>query len=143
MSGNRILLVDDERDFVDTLAARLEARGFKTDVVYTGEDAIEKVGERDYGAIILDVVMPGIDGIATLRRVLEINPELQVILLTGQGTVGLGVEAIKRGAADFLQKPADLDELLDKLQQAASKRMLFVEKNAEAEVAEILRRMGW
>ncbi len=143
MTSELILLVDDEADFVDALAARLRMRGFRTDVAYSGEDAIEMVRATNYDAIILDVVMPCVDGIETLRRVLEINPDLQVILLTGRGTVQTGIEAMKGGAADFLEKPVEFGELLWRLQRAASKKMLLVEKRNEAEVADILRRKGW
>ena len=143
MDSGLILLVDDETDFVDALAARLRMRGFGTDVVYDGFDAIEKVRTTNYDAIILDIAMPRIDGIGTLTRVLQINPDLQVLLLTGHGTIETGVEAMKRGAADFLEKPVDFSELLRKLQRAASKKMLLIEKRTQAEVADILRRKGW
>ncbi len=143
MPGTRVLLVDDEIDYVVTLAERLEARGIEVDVVHTGEDAIERVRAAPYDAIVLDVVMPGIDGIGTLTRVLELRPDMQVILLTGKATIETGVEAMKRGAADFMQKPADLGELMEKVQKAANKRMMLVEKRAEAEVADILMRKGW
>lgn len=143
MTSGSILLVDDERDFVDALADRLSVRGFETDVVYDGESAVEKVKQHSYDAIILDVVMPGMDGFETLKCVLAIDPDVQVILLTAHGTLRVGVDAVKKGAADFVSKPPEFGDLLDRVQEAATKKMLLVEKRHEEEVSDILRRKGW
>jgi DNA-binding NtrC family response regulator len=143
MSGKSVLLVDDERDFAEALAARLERRGYRMEVVHDGQAAIDKVGGITFDAVILDLVMPGMSGLATLRRILEVDPDLQVILLTAHGTVQAGVDAVKLGASDFLQKPADLDQLLDKIQEAAKKKMILVEKHTAEEIADILGRRGW
>lgn len=143
MTGHRILLVDDETDFVEALSARLIKRGFTTDLAYDGAEAIEKVRATDYDAVVLDIAMPRVDGITALSRILEIDRDLQVILLTGHGTVHNGIEAMKRGASNFVQKPVDFDEFLSKLQQAANNKLLLIAKRSEAEVAEILRRKGW
>ncbi len=143
MSGKSVLLVDDERDFIDALSSRLERRGFKMSVAYDGPSAIELVGKSTFDAVILDLVMPGMSGIETLERILEIDPDLQVVLLTAHGTVKAGVDALKTGASDFLQKPADLEELLEKIQEAAAKKMILVEKRTAEEIADILRRKGW
>ncbi len=143
MKGTRVLLVDDEEDFVDTLANRLQMRDLTVDVAYDGKSAVEKVKQHAYDAMILDLVMPGIDGIETLKRVLAINPDLQVILLTGRATIATGVEAVKRGAADFLEKPTELDVLLERIQQAATKRLVLIEQRGEEEIAEILLRRSW
>ena len=143
MSGKRVLLVDDEKDFIDALSDRLAGRGLETDVAYDGMSAIELVRVNEYDAIVLDMVMPGMDGIETLKRVLEIDADLQVILLTAHGTVQTGVEAVKEGAADFLQKPSPLADILSRIQTAAAKKMLLVEKRTEAEISDILLRRGW
>ena len=143
MSGKRVLLVDDEKDFIDALSDRLAGRGLETDVAYDGMSAIELVRVNEYDAIVLDMVLPGMDGIETLKRVLEIDADLQVILLTAHGTVQSGVEAVKEGAADFLQKPSPLADILSRIQTAAAKKMLLVEKRTEAEISDILLRRGW
>lgn len=143
MRGNRVLLVDDEVEFATVLGERLEARGLRVDVVHSGEDALRQAHAKHYEAIVLDLAMPGLDGIETLKRLLEHNPDLQIILLTGQATVKKGIEAMKHGALDLMEKPAKLPELLDKIQEAATKKMVLVEKRTEDEVAEILRKKGW
>jgi two-component system, OmpR family, response regulator len=143
MVGKNILLVDDEKDFSDTLAGRLSTRGFHVVAVYDGTAAIEKVKGSSFDAVILDMVMPGLSGLETLKRILKIDPDLQVILLTAHGTVKAGVDAVKSGATDFLQKPANLDDLMEKLQDAAAKKMILVEKRTGEEIADILRRRGW
>ncbi len=143
MSGTRVLLVDDEELFVTALAKRMAKRGLSVDTAPDGTTALEMVRERGFDAIVLDLAMPGMDGIETLEKMLQLNPDLQVILLTGHGSVQAGVEAMKHGAVDFLEKPADFQELLQKIEQAAANKMLLVEKHAEDEVEDILRKKGW
>lgn len=143
MTNERVLLVDDEEEFVETLAKRMKARGLVVDTAESGEVAIEKVQDGGFDVVVLDLAMPGIDGIETLRRVLEINHDLQVILLTGHGTVSKGVEAMRLGAADFLEKPADFKELLKKVREASEKKALLIQKRTEEHVAEILEKKGW
>ncbi len=143
MSGKLVLLVDDERDFAELLAARLESRGYRTEVVDNGQEAIARVTEHTFDAVILDLVMPGMSGLDTLKRILAIDSDLQVILLSGYGTVQAGVDAVKLGASDFLEKPAELNQLLEKIQEAAKRKMILVEKRAADEISDILMRRGW
>jgi len=109
----------------------------------SGAAALEKIRARDFDTVVLDLAMPGMDGIETLRRIKAEDPDVQVILLTGHGTVPSGVEAMKLGAIDFLQKPATFDELLEKIKEAGAKKALLVEKRTEEQVDEILRGKGW
>lgn len=143
MSGTSVLLVDDEELFVTALAKRMAKRGFTVDTAPDGNAALDAVRQRSFDAIVLDLAMPGMDGIETLRKLLAINPDLQIILLTGHGSVQTGVDAMKHGAVDFLEKPADFHELLQKIEQAAAQKMLLIEKHAEEAVDEILRKKGW
>jgi DNA-binding NtrC family response regulator len=143
MRADRVLLVDDEVEFVETLAERMRARGLEVDVALSGAEALEKARARSFDAIVLDLAMPGMDGIETLRRLREGNPDLQIILLTGQGTVRTAVEATKLGAMDFLQKPADIQTLLEKIREARANRLSVVGERSQNEIAEILRRRGW
>ncbi len=143
MSESTVLLVDDEEEFVSALAERLEVRGLKVDTAGDGETAVEKAGKRAFDAVLLDMAMPGMDGIATLKRLLELNPELQVILLTGRATLGQAVEAMKLGALDFLEKPADIEKLVARIADAAEKRSLLEEKRIEGEITDIMRKKGW
>jgi DNA-binding NtrC family response regulator len=143
MAKARVLLVDDEEDFTATLSERMEDRGLEVDVSASGPEAIERVHERGYDAVVLDLAMPGMDGIETMKRLLAEKPDLQVILLTGRGTVRKGVEAMSAGAMEFLEKPADLDLLLKKIDKARDNRVLLTEKRIEETITDILRTKGW
>ncbi|HKZ57381.1 MAG TPA: response regulator [Thermodesulfovibrionales bacterium] len=138
-----VLLVDDEEQFLKVFSQRLEGKGLKVDTSTTGEEALKKVKGKDFDAIILDLVMPGMSGIETLKRIRSENPDLQIILLTGHATVEKGVEAMKTGAVDFLEKPADLNKILEKVAEAKRKRVLLVEKKHEERIKELLKSKGW
>jgi len=143
MSETTILLVDDEEEFVSALADRLEARGLNVDTAEDGEIALVKAGKKKFDAILLDMSMPGMNGIETLQGLLGINPDLQVILLTGRATLGQAVEAMKLGALDFLEKPAEIETLVTKIAEAAEKKETLQNKRTEEQVSEILRKKGW
>ena len=138
-----VLLVDDEEQFLEALSERLEMRGLKVNAVTSGEDALSKVEDQNFDAIIVDLAMPGIDGIETLKRIKEKRPDLEIIMLTGHATVKRGIEAMRLGAEDFLEKPVDLNELLEKIGEAKHKRMLVVEKSRQGEVKKILKSKSW
>jgi DNA-binding NtrC family response regulator len=131
--SSNVLLVDDEEQFLDTLSQRLELRGIKVDTVTA----------KKFDAIVLDLVMPGIDGMETLKRLKEKNPDIQIIMLTGKATVKKGIEAMKLGAEEFLEKPVDLNVLMEKIKKATHNKMLLVEKSRQAEVKKILKKKGW
>lgn len=139
----RILLVDDEEEFLKTLSARLEMRGLTVEIVGSGEEAIAVAQEREFDAIIVDLSMPGIDGIETIERIKQMHPEAELIMLTGHATVESGVEAMKKGAGDFLQKPVDLPTLLKKIGEAKDRRTHVLEKRAQDELDKILKSRGW
>lgn len=138
-----VLLVDDEEQFLKVFSQRLEGKGLKVDTSTSGEDALKKVKGKDFDAIILDLVMPGMSGIETMKRIRSENPDLQIILLTGHATVEKGVEAMKTGAVDFLEKPADLNKILEKVAEAKRKRVLLIEKKHEEHIKELLKSKGW
>ena len=138
-----VLLVDDEEQFLDALSQRLESRGLRVDTVTSGEDAVAQVEDHNFDAIIVDLAMPGIDGIETLKRIKEKRPDLEIIMLTGHATVKSGIEAMKLGADDFLEKPVELNVLLEKIGEAKHKRMLVVEKGHQEEVKKILKSKTW
>jgi two-component system response regulator RegA len=143
MSETTVLLVDDEEEFVSALADRLEARGLDVDTAENGEVALVKAGKRKFDAILLDMSMPGMNGIETLQGLLGINPDLQVILLTGRATLGQAVAAMKLGALDLLEKPADIETLVTKIAEAAENKATLEYKRTEEQVSEILRKKGW
>jgi DNA-binding NtrC family response regulator len=138
-----VLLVDDETDFVDVLAERLEARGLKVDTAGDGQTALVKARERTFDAILLDMAMPGLDGIQTLKGLLDINSDLQVILLTGQATLRQAVEAMKLGALDLLEKPVEIETLVARIEDAALRRSKLDDERIEQKVSDILRKKGW
>ena len=143
MSEANVLIVDDEKEFLETIGERLENRGFKVESAANGRDALELIGKRIYDAIVLDMMMPEMDGIETLKKIREIRPELQVILLTGHGSVQKGIEAVRLGALDFLEKPAEIETLTAKIREAKENRLLLVEKKRDETVKETLVRYGF
>jgi len=138
--GSRVLLVDDEEKFLGVLSQRLGTRGIDSDTATSGEEALTKLKKKNVDVIILDVMMPGIGGIETLKRIRKENPEVQIIMLTGQGSVEKAVKAMKEGAIDFLEKPADIEKLLEKIENARQKKTLLVMKNIEEKVKGLLKR---
>ncbi len=143
MTGERIMLVDDEEEFVAMLSKRMKARGLIVDTAATGMEALEKARSSEFDVIVLDLAMPGMDGIQTLQELLQMNSDLQVILLTGHATVQKCVEAIKLGAADFLEKPADFHELMHKIKEAITKKLLLIEQREEDDLSDILAKKCW
>jgi DNA-binding NtrC family response regulator len=143
MSTTHILLVDDEIEFTDTLSERLHNRGMDVDVASNGEEAVRKIREKTYDAVILDMAMPGLSGIDTLKMMLEKRPDLQVIFLTGKATVQKSVEALKLGARDFLEKPVDINALSKKIKDAEADHMVLVEKELEEKIKKIMTKKSW
>ena len=141
--GIKILLVDDEKDFTEVLSERMEARGFKVEIADSGPVAINKVKNKLYDAIILDLAMPEMNGIDVLKILLKENPNLQIIFLTGHATLEKGIEAVKLGAVDFMEKPVDIDTLIEKVNEAKTKRDLLSEKESEKNINDILKKKGW
>lgn len=140
----KVLLVDDEEEFTQLLAERLEARGLTVDTAPSGFVALEKIeAGENYDVIVLDLAMPGMDGLETLERLLAANEDLQVILLTGHATLQKGIEAVRRGAREVLEKPANLPDLLDKISEAKLDRVMLVEKRMEESIQDILKSKGW
>lgn len=139
----RILLVDDEDDFLKTLADRLKLRGLDAHTAASGEEAILRVQEHEFDTIVVDLSMPGIDGIETIERIKAINPTTEIIMLTGHATVESGVKAMKTGAGDFLQKPVDMPTLLEKIGEAQNRRTLVLETKSQEVLDKILKSRGW
>lgn len=139
----KVLITDDEKEFVDTLSARLEIRNFSVTAVYSGKAAIEMIGKVKFDVIILDVLMPEMDGIETLKRIKEQSPLTPVIMLTGEATVDNAIKGMKLGAFDFLIKPTDTERLTEKINQANADKNVHEERIRQAEIENILRTKGW
>lgn len=114
----KVLLVDDEKDFLDIMVERMRARGMDVSTATSAHDALELVKTEPYDAVIMDFLMPEMDGFSALKMVKESQPDLSVILLTANVTEEKRIEAIKLGALDVLEKPADLTILTQKIEEA-------------------------
>ena len=139
----RVLLVDDEREFVDILAERLEARDFAVSKAYSGDEALERVKQGGIDVVILDVQMPGKDGLETLHEIKRGSPLVEVIMLTGHGTVETAVEGLKSGAFDYLMKPTEAKSLVEKLVKAYKRKVEQEDRIRQAEIERILLTRGW
>ena len=120
----KVLLVDDEKEFVDSLSERLELRNLDADIAYDGEQALQAIKEGEPDVMVLDLRMPGIDGLEVLRRAKESHPGVRIIVLTGHGTDKDEEEARKLGASVYLKKPIDIDNLIGALNKEKMKVLL-------------------
>ncbi|SLM31254.1 Two-component response regulator (CheY-like receiver domain and a winged-helix DNA-binding domain) [Desulfamplus magnetovallimortis] len=139
----KVLLADDEVDFAKTLAERLEMRNLSVTPVFSGKAALEIIEEIDFDVIVLDVLMPETNGIDLLREIKEKTPLTQVIMLTGQATVKNAIEGMKLGAFDFLLKPADIDMLEEKINDAYGIKLRHEERIRKAQIDSIIKERGW
>ena len=116
----KILLIDDDQEFLDILSERLALRGEKVTTAISAKAAFEQMKNASFDAVVLDLQMPEMDGLQALEKLTAMNPDKPIILLTGHATVTSGVQAMKLGAADVLEKPVDIQELLERLNAAAA-----------------------
>lgn len=141
--SERVLLIDDEKEFVDALAQRMRMRDMQVTTANSAKEALTKVEGATFDAIVVDLRMPEMDGLGFLKAVKETHPEMQIIMLTGYGSVSDSVEAMKLGAMDFLEKPADVDQLRAKIADAKARRMLLVEQKSVEKVQRLIQEKGW
>jgi DNA-binding response OmpR family regulator len=131
MKGRSVLIVDDEKNILLTLSQSLEVLQLETDTATNGEEALAKLKEKEFGLILLDIRMPGMDGMEVLRQVREIRPDIRIIMISAYGTIEVAVEAMKLGAVDFIQKPFSPEEI-----RALVSRVLDRENLDERKVAD-------
>ena len=124
MENIRVLLVDDEDDFRTTLANRLRKRKLEVAEAESGRSAIQLLKQGTFDVVVLDVRMPGMDGIETLKEIKIINPLVEVIMLTGHASVESGIEGMRLGAFDYLLKPCDMNDLINKIMDAYQRLLL-------------------
>ncbi len=124
MDEFKVLVVDDEDDFRETLIKRLRNRKLQAEGAAGGHQALALLSQDPVDVVILDVKMPGLDGIATLKEIKAKYPEIEVIMLTGHASVESGIQGMQLGAFDYVMKPVPLDELLDKMRQAYERKKL-------------------
>lgn len=138
----KVLLVDDEEDFVEMLALRLQEAGEKVFSAYSGQACLETLKETDIDVVILDIKMPGMDGMETLREIKKRFPLVEVIMLTGHGSADTAVEGMKLGAFDYLMKPAEFEDLTQKLAKARKRKDDQLERIRQAEARLLIRKSG-
>ncbi len=139
----KILIVDDEKDFLEVMSERMAARDMDVSTAASALEAIEMIEKESYDAVVLDLMMPEMDGLEALKAIKAKRPEIQVILLTGHATVEKGIEAMKLGAIDLVEKPADMKVLTEKIHNAQAQKMIIVEKKAQKKIQKILTSKGW
>ena len=136
MESTVILIVDDERSFGDVVAQRLRQRGFAAMAVASGPDALKRLEDTNaIEVVLLDLKMPQMDGIATLQMIKKRYPLVEVVMLTGDATIDSAIEAMQSGAFDYLVKPFDIDQLIDKINAAVKRK-----RDREARIREVRSR---
>jgi DNA-binding NtrC family response regulator len=128
MKTIRVLIIDDEPDFLETLVKRLQRRKIDAVGVGSGEAALRLIEEQSFDVAILDMRMPGMDGIDTLKVLKKKAPLMEVIMLTGHASVESGMQGMQIGAFDYVIKPADFDDLIERVDQAYQRKALHEEK---------------
>ena len=124
----KMMLVDDEERFLFTTKKLISRKGYEIVTASSGAEALEELGSSNIHVVILDVKMPGMDGMETLKAIKKKYPLVEVIMLTGHGTVESAVDGLKSGATDYLMKPTDVNELIKKAEEAFEKRQRLEEK---------------
>ena len=123
MESVTALIVDDERSFGNIVSQRLRQRGITASAVTSGPEALQRLAQtqQHIEVVVLDLILPGMDGIETLRSIKKTTPLVEVVMLTGHATIDSAIEAMKAGAVDYLTKPFDIDQLVEKIAAAAKK----------------------
>lgn len=128
-----VLIVDDEQEFRDMTIKRLNRRDLNCEGAENGEQALELIKKGDFDVVLLDVKMPGMGGVETLREIKRKKPLIEVVMLTGHASVESGIDGMKLGAFDYLMKPMELEPLLEKLKDAYEKKRIHQDKIEKAQ----------
>ena len=144
MNGKiKVMIVDDEAGFVETLAQRLELREFEVSTALGGDEALGRLDQTQPDVVVLDVQMPGRDGVDTLRQIKATFPLVEVIMLTGHATVESAIQGMKLGAFDYLLKPTETEDLVDKITKARARKKEQEDRIQKAEINKIVHSRGW
>jgi len=130
MAECRVMVVDDEPDFLETIVKLLSKRNLKVVGAESGEKALELLENEPFDVVVLDIRMPGMDGIETLREIKKRKPSTEVIMLTGHGSIESGLQGLQLGAYDYVMKPAELDDLIERIRKAFERRLIHLEKKS-------------
>jgi len=120
----KLLLVDDEARFVETLSKRLTARGYDVEGALSGPEALARLGARPFDVVLLDVWMPGMDGLEVLKQIRRLHPSVRVVLVSGNASITAAVEGIRLGATDYLLKPVEIEDVMAKVEEAFEKKRI-------------------
>lgn len=138
MIGAKILLVDDEVIFTENMSKLLTARDYQVVAVNSGDDAIEALKKENFDVIVLDLKMPGMDGIATLTEIKKLDLFAETLILTGHGSIDTAMEAIRLGAYDYLIKPCEIDKLIEKIEGAWINKDQLEKKDLEQKIQKLV-----
>ena len=138
MIGAKILLVDDETVFTQNMAKLLTSRGYVVTAVNSGDAAIQELEQKDFDVVVLDLKMPGMDGITTLKEIKKLGLFTETLILTGHGSIDTALEAIKIGAYDYLTKPCEIDELVGKIEGAWERKDNGIKKDIEEKIQKVV-----
>jgi DNA-binding NtrC family response regulator len=138
MIGAKILLVDDETVFTDNMSRLLNTRGYRATAVNSGEDAVNILKGDRFDVVVLDLKMPGMDGITTLREIKTLGLFAEILILTGHGSIDTAMEAIKLGAYDYLTKPCEIEDLVAKIEGAWEKKDTAEKKDLEEKIQKVV-----
>ena len=138
MIGARILLVDDEVVFTDNMSKLLDNRGYHVKAVNNGESAISALEKEDFDVVVLDLKMPGMDGITTLKELKKLGLFTETLILTGHGSIDTALKAVRLGAYDYLTKPCEIDELVEKIEGAWEKKGEAEKEDLEGKIQKVV-----
>ena len=138
-----ILVVDDDLYLLAAIKQTLALNGYTVQTFGNPLEALASIEGHSYASVLADIRMPEMDGMQLLERILERDADLPVILMTGHGDISMAVEAVKKGAYNFLQKPVELGELMEKIGEAKSKKMLVLQQQSQEELRKILKSKSW
>ena len=140
---SNILIIDDEKAIRKTLGEILSYEGYKIDDAENGDEGLKKIREKTYDVVLCDIKMPKVDGLEFLEKAKEINPDVPIIMISGHGTIETAVEAVKKGAFDYVAKPPDLNRLLITIRNAMDKQTLVTEtKVLKRKVSKVQEMIG-
>lgn len=129
MNKTKVMIVDDEIEFAQPLSERLELRNFETQTAVCAEDAMSLLRTNwQPDVVVLDLRMPGLDGLDALSLFKQVDPAMEVIIVSGHGSTTVGIEGMRRGLFDYLMKPVEIDDLVQRIKEAASKRAVALGK---------------
>lgn len=138
MKGSKILLVDDEVVFTANMSKLLTSRGYRVTAANSGDAAIQELEKEDYDVVVLDLKMPGMDGITTLKEIKKLELFTQTLILTGHGSIDTALEAVRLGAYDYLTKPCEIDDLVNKIEGAWQKKDDEVKEEMQDNIQKIV-----